>query len=698
MLFPLPKTINLTKDKLYFNGIKNSNLLNEFLNETMRVYNIMSDINNGININISLDNCLIKNDEYIIEINNNILIKGANENAVKKGLFTLFDLIKVEDGRYTLSKGTIHDYAFKQMRGIHIYLPPADSIDECKRFLFACASLKYNTVFLEIGGGMQYDKHPEINVAWTKFCREVERYPEGPWGLQGSEAYWKDSTHIELAGGSFLTKEQVKNLCNYIEMLGMEVIPEIQALSHAYYLTLADNSIAERPYEQYPDTYCPSNDKSYALYEDCATEIIELLHPKKVSIGHDEIRVIGECPLCKDKSGAELLAMDINRLHNFYNKHSIKVFMWGEKLQKFTDYRGNETGGTAESEIIDDYGRKYSLKETYGAIDMIPKDITMLDWYYSQGFATEKQFNDKGFNEIFGNFAGSKIQKWQERASSQNVLGAEVSTWCIPNEYELGFNGWLYEIVFSSAVLWQDNYDDNMRDSFARSTETLLPRVRNIINCGIHLFDGTLNSLNNVYKGNGENLDAMPTNEQPSVDLKLAKALSNGGLTATNGVKIAEKAKNVVLFHAVENAPTNRIQTWAFKDKLTEFPASYAVDYEDGLTIRIPIEFPVMVGKFDSLPTFSPVEDGALINADVDDNRKATNFTECPLVQADDVYRDASSYFCRIARFNTKNGEKSVFAYEWVNPRPNVKITTIRKVNETRSPIELLFFGAGIIK
>ena len=40
---------------------------------------------------------------------------------------------------------------------------------------------------------------------------------------------------------------------------GIEVVPELQSLSHAYYMCLAHPEIAERPYDPWPDTYCPSD-------------------------------------------------------------------------------------------------------------------------------------------------------------------------------------------------------------------------------------------------------------------------------------------------------------------------------------------------------------------------------------------------------------------------------------------------------
>lgn len=695
MIFPRPHHINLLQEKINFTSLNTCEFNDSLIAEFSRIFNVKCT-KEGLIVNKKIDKSLNKTEEYVITITNDVTISGANENAIIRGLISLFQLIETENDKYAIPKGEVHDFAYTSIRGIHIYLPPVDCIDECKRFILASARLKYNTVFLEIGAGMEYESHPEVNMAWVKFCRDVNRYPGGPWGLQESEAYWKDSTHIELAGGNFLKKSEVKDLCDYIKMLGMEVIPEIQALSHAYYLTLADRSIAERPFEPYPDTYCPSNEKSYELYEDLAKEIIEVINPKRVSIGHDEIRVIGECPLCKDKSGAELLAYDINKLHSIYKKYGIQIFMWGEKLQNIKDYRGNQTGGNELKERTDKYGRKYSLKATHGAIDLVEKDITMLDWYYSQSFDTEGEFNEKGFKEIFGNFAGSKIVKWDNRSKSPNFLGAEVSTWCIPNEYELGYNGWFFELVFSAEVMWRNDYNDGERYDLTIESEKLLPHIRSIMQNDYNVFTGKDSEIKSVLLDKTQPCEKVEIGKQIQVEEALAKKVAGDGLFEQTEITVDDTADKLVFFHATEKAPENRIQTWAFKDKGTEICGYYAIQYEDGIAIRLPIEFPVMIGALtSSIDTYTTDENSAK-RADVDDDREATELSECPFVSACDVYRDATSYFNNI--INLKKAEESlaVYGYQWNNPRKEVKISKVIRFDSPLSPLKLKLYALGL--
>ena len=101
-------------------------------------------------------------------------------------------------------------------------------VDFFKRWLDHLASFKMNTLLLELGGGMEFKRHPKVNRAWKKFCRDAAKYdlnkdPDrknkrhpahrvttGPLALQASRYFPKDSTHTELAGGDWLTRKEVR--------------------------------------------------------------------------------------------------------------------------------------------------------------------------------------------------------------------------------------------------------------------------------------------------------------------------------------------------------------------------------------------------------------------------------------------------------------------------------------------------------
>jgi len=44
------------------------------------------------------------------------------------------------------------------------------------RFLDFLAKYKCNMLVFELGGGMEYKRHPEINETWVKFCKAQLSY------------------------------------------------------------------------------------------------------------------------------------------------------------------------------------------------------------------------------------------------------------------------------------------------------------------------------------------------------------------------------------------------------------------------------------------------------------------------------------------------------------------------------------------
>ena len=654
---------------------------------------------------VSIVNSCKKCGAYTIVIDEKITITAEDEKGAFSALQTLRSIAEITADGMTLPRCIIEDEPYMPVRVVHLYLPPVYMIDEFLTLLDTLASMQYNTIILEIGGCVQLDRHPEINMAWLKFCHEAHTYPTGPQGIQGSEAYWKDSTHVEISGGGLISKADLARIVDHCRLLGLDLIPELQSLSHAYYLTLAHPEIAERPHERWPDHYCPSNDKSYELYFEVAEELLEVIKPTTVHIGHDEVRVLGECPLCHEKTGHELLAGDINRLYNFYNARGIRIMMWGEMVQNFISWKGMPTGGV-EHNHVDKYGRIYHLPTTYEAAHMIPKDIIMFDWYYSMADGTQDEFNEKGFTEMYGNFRGSQIANWDKRSKSPNVIGAEVSTWCIPSEYEIGFNGWFYELAFSAMVLWQDDYCDAKRGEFSRIAEEFMPCIMEKLS-GKRAFDGTLDSLSQLTVANGEAKDI--TYRYGTIDESTANAIAKGGLTPmVEGDKLAldGEAEKIVFFHAINGQPKDRLTTWSFMDKRPRVPAKYVVDYDDGMCKTVMVEFGavehygVAAGDKHSVDAYvRPDAYGNMLN-DIDDANVVNEekLTLSPMYAPVDNWRAAAIYSCRFAEFDTPDGIRTVYSCEWKNPYPGHKITGVRFVNEPFSPLEAELYAVALAK
>ena len=643
---------------------------------------------------------------YTLEITDSISIVGSDYEGIACALQTLDALKETTEQGLVFPRCRIEDSPFKSHRGVHLYLPPPDELSEFLRILDVLAALKYNMIILETGGGVEFDRHPEVNASWRRFCKEVREYPGGPQGMQASEAYWKDSTHVEICGSGVMTKKDLRKIVDHCAMLGLEIVPEIQALSHSYYLTMAHPEIAERPYERWPDSYCPSCEESYQLYFALAEEVLEVIQPRRVSIGHDEVRVLGECPRCKCKSGHELLAYDINRLHTFYKEKGISIMMWGEMLQNFRTWKGVYAGGVGSVEQIDKYGRRYRMIPTFKAADMVPKDILLLDWYHARSHDTESGLAEKGFYEIYGNFHGQELANWEVRSRRPNVLGAEVSTWCVPNEYEMGFNCWFYDLTYSAQMLWRDDFCDAQREAFDRLTENHLPLLKEKIS-GKRIFNGSLGSLTQFKAVPGQKKAF--TYRFGTIDEAAVAAVLAGGLTPlAEGEKIDLQgdADSIVFFHASTGSFSTKINTWSFRDKTNRVPAHYVVDYEDGMSMTCMVEYGgaghkgAAIGHLNCKSGYY-LPDPYVSQPDEIDDANIVNeelVTESPAYIPYDVWRGALIYACRFAEIETSDGIRTIYSYEWKNPYPGHKITGIRYVNEPGCQFEAQLYAAALVK
>jgi len=332
------------------------------------------------------------------------------------------------------------------------------------------ARYKFNTLILEVGGGMQYDRRPEINDAWRRFCREADNYepgddpgcerfkqrhPRGANALSNSRHFWKDSTHTELAGGDCLSKEEVRGILTRCRELKIEVIPEVQSLSHSYYLCCAYPEIAERSDDPWPDTYCPSNPKSYEVLFDVMDEVIEVFQPRIMHIGHDELYHIGICPRCRKQTGHELLAQDLCRIHEFLTARGVRPFLWGDMLMHFTDAEGQKRGGVAKREVEPCSGKTLRTRPTWKAAGKVPEDLLICDWYWSLDPESERHFHEHGFDVVYGNFSPLGFKDWEKRAKVPYVLGAELSSWCEVSADAFGHNGFCHSFIPGADMLWR---------------------------------------------------------------------------------------------------------------------------------------------------------------------------------------------------------------------------------------------------
>ncbi len=365
-------------------------------------------------------------------------------------VWALQSLLCLRDGGASLPCAKIEDGPASRLRGVHLYLPSRANLDFARQFIDeVVVRSKLNTIFFELGGGMEFKRHPEINQGWVDFCRrQVElqgRWPEGV----GESPYrtTRNSLHVELAGGEYLSQQEVRELVAFARSRGLEVIPEVQSLSHSYWLLQRHRELAEYPLGIFPFTYCPSNPKTYELLFDCLDEVIDVFRPRRVHIGHDEIYELAQCPRCRGRRGADLLAEDVTRIHGYLGNRGIGVMMWGDSM--VTRHNGLEK---RTHQVWDKIHR--DTVATYQAIDLIPRDISILNWSWGLDRDSKTHFMNRGLAHLYGNLHALRIGDWPSPRTNKLDLGGEVSTWVGLSEDELGFDGLFHRIILAGQVLW----------------------------------------------------------------------------------------------------------------------------------------------------------------------------------------------------------------------------------------------------
>lgn len=212
---------------------------------------------------IRIPNAVAENsDAYALETGEHCKLYAVTCRGLYYALMTLEQLIEAD----SLRAAVIYDSpaAACVYRGYRTFTPGREETELFKKTIDMLAYYKYNTLFIEVGGAMEYKKHPEINTAWEEYCSKIRNIPGAAAKIQCDTYHWpKNSIHADNGAGSFLTQAEMRELIIYARERGMDVIPEVPCLSHCDYILNAHPEFREREGDRYPDTYCPAKTGIY---------------------------------------------------------------------------------------------------------------------------------------------------------------------------------------------------------------------------------------------------------------------------------------------------------------------------------------------------------------------------------------------------------------------------------------------------
>jgi len=395
------------------------------------------------------------------------VIAGADADGLFYGTHTFRQMLTSSADGPALPCGSTTDRPAHPFRGVHLYVPPKTEIEYLKRLIEYLAACKMNSIVLEMAAAVELKRHPEMNKAWERYAEKARRFP-GRQGLLQSyntlHGRGKDSNHFEQGGGTCISQDDLRDILRCARRNHVRIIPEIQSPGHAYWMCLAHPEVAEWQGDKYPDTFCPSNPRSYELLFDVMDELIDLMEPEWVSTGNDEYYFYAICPKCRDREGGDILADHLNKVNAFLRARGVRHMMWADKLinPDETERPTSPEYGTKKPikwgggvRVLDDAAGQYIQKATWQAIDRIPDDILMMDWYYGLAPDTEKYFARHGKTVVWGNFNPFRFCRNPERLYGPNVRGGELSTWIENGQLAHAHHNFPLMATVTADMLWR---------------------------------------------------------------------------------------------------------------------------------------------------------------------------------------------------------------------------------------------------
>ena len=392
-------------------------------------------------------------EEFIIEYSKNTKIYVSDERGYVVAMSSLYE-IAARDNR--IKCGITYDYPVKNIRGYRAFLPGKNQFSDFTDVLDFLVRYRYTSIMLEIGGAMEYERHPEINEVWIEYCKDVKRFSGRSHEIQANTYPWKkNSIHSDNGDGGFITKAECRKIVEACRERGIEIIPECPTLSHCDYLVMAHPEIREREGDLHPDTYCTKHPDTYKLVFDILDEVVEVFEPQRINIGHDELYSIAVCDRCKDECAWELFVYDVKMISEHLEKLGVGTMMWGDKLIN-ASLNGKPNAGAEYT--VNCLGVEVTIPAIYPSADHMPEGVTYIHWWWSHGY--DEVYSDRNYPYVYGNLNHLwwYFPDWKKRVNSP-VLGGFVSNWGSTSDLYMQRNSMYSELCACAYALWTPEYD-----------------------------------------------------------------------------------------------------------------------------------------------------------------------------------------------------------------------------------------------
>lgn len=420
---------------------KESQLLREWLTEDFVINPVLHEKKKEDqrgNINLIIDSSILPDQKegYIVETTSSgIDIKSNSKAGIIYGAQTLRQIIKEEDGIFTVQNGTITDYPAFSWRAFMLdegrYFKGSETV---KHMLDEMTALKMNT----------FHWHLVDDQGWRI---EIKKYPR----LTEVGAF-RDSTEINhfhsevydgKPHGGFYTQEEIKEIIKYASDRNIEIVPEIEMPGHA------SSSIAAYPWLgvtgkqiKVPtyfgvmyDVYDVSNPRVRTFLQDVLEEVFALFPSSVIHIGGDEVRynqwqeskkVSNYMKANNLSTPAELQVHFTNQMSNWISNKGKVMMGWneitGETIHEYQSGNNDSSSNKLSPETIVHFWR--------GDPSLINKTIN--DGYNIVNSYHIYTYLDYNYNSIplHKSYSFNPIPEGLDKDKEKQVLGLGCQMWC----------------------------------------------------------------------------------------------------------------------------------------------------------------------------------------------------------------------------------------------------------------------------
>ncbi|MDO4621795.1 MAG: family 20 glycosylhydrolase [Eubacteriales bacterium] len=295
------------------------------------------------------------------------------------------------------------------------------------------------------------------------------------WHLTDDQGWRIESRKFPLlhtTGSEYYTQEEIKEICEFAKIRGVEIIPEIDMPGHVSSILAAypDLSCSHKQVSLaktggiFPVILCAGNDKTYEFLNELWQEIFELFPGDRFHTGGDEApkKEWKACPCCTKKM-QDMGYTDYEQLQGYFASRINEIFKANGKTAVFWNETLRSVSNLENAEI-----QYWTLQHR----DSMEKYAdTKQKWIYSDMFELYFDYpysmtNLKKVYETVPHLGMRQVDK------SDGLQGMEAAIWAEHIQNEERLENLLFPRVYALAeILWAS--DNDYQEFEARLAENI---------------------------------------------------------------------------------------------------------------------------------------------------------------------------------------------------------------------------------